>query len=344
MTTNTYAAAGVDIEAGNEVVRRIGPHAKRTFTPGVLAGVGGFGALFQPDLTGLAEPVLVSSTDGVGTKLKVAFDLGRHDTIGLDLVAMCVNDVLCCGARPLFFLDYFATGKLAPQDAEAVVKGVADGCLQAGCALIGGETAEMPGFYAPGEYDVAGFCVGVVDKTKIIDGANIQSGDAIIGVSSSGLHSNGYSLARRVLEPLGYDTFDENLGTTVGTALLEPTRIYVQPVLALLEKANIKGIVHITGGGFYENIPRVLPPDLNAVIERDSWPMPPIFDLLQETAGIEEREMFTTFNMGIGLVLVVEESEAAATIEFLDAQNLAAHRIGAVRSTATSGNEVELTG
>jgi phosphoribosylformylglycinamidine cyclo-ligase len=340
----TYAAAGVNIEAGNETVRRIKPHAQRTFTPGVLSGVGGFGALFQPDLTEYSAPVLVSSTDGVGTKLKVAFDLGRHDTIGLDLVAMCANDVLCCGARPLFFLDYFATGKLAPEDAEAVVKGIADGCEQAGCALIGGETAEMPGFYAPGEYDVAGFCVGVVDKPKIIDGATIGEGDALIGVASSGLHSNGYSLARRVLEPLGYDTFDEKLEATIGDALLEPTRIYVRPVLELLGAVAVKGIVHITGGGFYENIPRVLPPGIQAVIERDSWPRSPLFDLLQERAGIAEREMFTTFNMGIGLVLVVGADETSAAIEFLAARGLAAHRIGAAQNAPAGGEAVVLRG
>jgi len=341
---STYAAAGVDIEAGNETVRRIKPHAQRTFTPGVLAGVGGFGALFQPDLSEYSAPVLVSSTDGVGTKLKVAFDLGRHDTIGFDLVAMCANDVLCCGARPLFFLDYFATGKLAPADAEAVVKGIADGCEQAACALIGGETAEMPGFYAPGEYDVAGFCVGVVDKPKIIDGAAIGEGDAIIGVASSGLHSNGYSLARRVLEPLGYDTFDARLEATIGDALLEPTRIYVRPVLELLGAVTVKGIVHVTGGGFYENIPRALPPGVQAAIERGSWPRPPIFDLLQERAAIEEREMFTTFNMGIGLVLVVGADEAGTTIDFLAARGLAAHRIGVVESTPANGESVVLVG
>ena len=327
----TYAAAGVNIEAGNEVVRRIKPHAARTFTPGVLTGVGGFGALFQPNLAEYSQPVLVSSTDGVGTKLKVAFNLNRHDTIGRDLVAMCANDVLCCGARPLFFLDYFATGKLAPAAAEAVVQGIADGCEDAACALIGGETAEMPGFYAPGEYDVAGFCVGVVDKPKIMDGANIQAGDAIIGVTSSGLHSNGYSLARKVLEPLGYETFDDTLGTTIGAALLEPTRIYVQPILSLLGEVGVKGIVHITGGGFYENIPRALPPSTQACIRRGAWPIPPIFDLMRQHAEIAEREMFTTFNMGIGLVLVVGSDEVAAALQHLEAQGLAAFRIGEIR-------------
>jgi phosphoribosylformylglycinamidine cyclo-ligase len=302
-TSATYASAGVDIEAGNELVQRIKPHAKRTNIPGVLGGLGGFGALFQPDLQGFSEPVIVSATDGVGTKLKLAFALDKHDTVGIDLVAMCVNDLLCGGARPLFFLDYFATGKLSPAQGEQVVKGIADGCVQAGCALVGGETAELPGFYEAGEYDLAGFCVGLVDKSKIIDGSTVQPGDVVLGLASSGLHSNGYSLARKLLEPLGLSTHLDELGTSIGDALLSPTRIYVKPVLSLLEKVQVKAMAHITGGGFYENIPRVLPANTKVVIERGSWPVLPLFDVLQKQGNIAEREMYTTFNMGIGLVL-----------------------------------------
>ncbi len=335
-TVSTYAAAGVNIEAGNEVVRRIKAHVARTKTPGVLGGIGGFGGLFAPDLSGMAEPVFVSGTDGVGTKLKVAFALGKHDTIGIDLVAMCVNDVLCAGARPLFFLDYFATGKLEPEVTEAVVKGIADGCVQAACALIGGETAELPGFYEPGEYDLAGFCVGLVDKAKIIDGAAIVPGDVILGLPSSGLHSNGYSLARKILEPLGYENAHPALGRTIGEAMLEPTRIYVRPVLSLLEKVPVKGLVHITGGGFYENIPRVLPQGTRAAIEQGPWPMPPIFTLLRARAGVAEREMFTTFNMGIGLILVVAAADAQAAKAHLATQGETVYTLGAIE---TAGGE-----
>jgi phosphoribosylformylglycinamidine cyclo-ligase len=332
----TYASAGVNIEAGNEVVRRIKPHAQRTFTPGVLTGLGGFGALFQHDFSKYAEPVMVSSTDGVGTKLKIAFDLDRHDTVGRDLVAMCVNDLICLGAKPLFFLDYFATGKLSPATAENVVKGIADGCVEAGCALIGGETAELPGFYAEGEYDLAGFTVGVVDKPKIIDGQSVQVGDAILGLASSGLHSNGYSLARKVLEPLGYDTWNEQLGATVGDALLEPTRIYIKPVLSLLENVEVKAIANITGGGFYENIPRALPEGTRAQITRGSWPMSAVFDLIQERGQIEEREMFTTFNMGVGMVAVVASDAAEAAITHLLEQGIVASRIGEIVAGETA--------
>jgi phosphoribosylformylglycinamidine cyclo-ligase len=330
---STYAAAGVNIEAGNETVRRIKPHAQRTFIPGVLAGVGGFGAMFQHDFSRYQEPVMVSSTDGVGTKLKLAFALGRHDTVGIDLVAMCANDVLCCGAQPLFFLDYFATGKLAPEVAEDVVKGIADGCVEAGCALIGGETAELPGFYSSGEYDLAGFCVGVVDKPQIIDGSTICPGDAVLGLSSTGLHSNGYSLARKVLEPLGLDTFHDELGATVGAAMLTPTQIYVRPVLDLLKSIDIKGIAHITGGGFYENIPRMLPSGTSAVIERGSWPVPPLFNIIQESAGVAESEMFKTFNMGIGLALVVDPTQIAAVSARLAEYSIHSHHIGTIEST-----------
>jgi phosphoribosylformylglycinamidine cyclo-ligase len=331
-TPVTYASAGVNIEAGNEVVRRIKSHVARTHIPGVLGGIGGFGGLFQPDLSGYSEPVLVSGTDGVGTKLKLAFQLDKHDTVGIDLVAMCVNDVLCGGARPLFFLDYFATGKLEPETTEAVVKGIADGCEQTGCALIGGETAELPGFYAPGEYDLAGFCVGIVDRPKIIDGSQITPGDVILGLPSSGLHSNGFSLARKVLEPLGYETIDSSLNCSIGTAMLEPTRIYVKPVLSLLEKIPVKGMVHITGGGFYENIPRVLPQNTRAVIQKGSWPILPLFTMIQQQANITEREMFTTFNMGIGFVLIVAAQHAEAAQAHLQMQGETVYQLGTVEA------------
>jgi len=322
----------VNIDAGNETVRRIKPHVQRTFIPGVLGGIGGFGGLFQHDFTQYAEPVLVSGTDSVGTKLKVAFVMNRHNTIGIDVVAMNANDILCSGARPLFFLDYLGIGKLEPEVAEAVVKGVADGCVDAGCALIGGETAELPGIYAPGEYDLVGCCVGVVDKARIIDGSHVTPGDVVLGLASTGLHSNGYSLARKILEPLGYTTWRDDLGATIGEALLVPTKIYVRPILALLDAVPVKGIVHVTGGGFYENIPRALPPGTCALIERDSWPVPPLFALIQKQADVAEREMFRTFNMGIGLVLFIAPEHEDATREHLAAQNIEAYRLGTIGS------------
>ena len=327
----TYADSGVSIQAGNEVVARIKPHAKRTFTDGVVSNLGSFGALFQHDFSRYAEPLLVSATDGVGTKLKIAFELDKHDSVGRDLVAMCVNDLICSGARPLFFLDYFATGKLSPAQAEAVVAGIADGCIDAGAALIGGETAELPGFYSDGEYDLAGFTVGVVDKPRVIDGSHVAAGDAIIGLASSGLHSNGYSLARRLLEPLGYGAKHETLGdSTIGQTLLTPTQIYVKPVLSLLESVDVKAIANITGGGFYENIPRVLPDGCVAQIRRGSWDVPPIFALIQSEGNVEEREMFTTFNMGIGLVTVVERGDVAAVIGHLKEQGIKAFELGEI--------------
>ena len=328
----TYAAAGVNIEAGNELVRRIKTHAQRTFTDGVLANLGGFGALFKHDFSQYEEPLLCSSTDGVGTKLKLAFALDKHDTVGRDLVAMCVNDLICCGARPLFFLDYFATGKLAPQNAEQVVKGIADGCVEAGCALVGGETAELPGFYAEGEYDLAGFTVGVVDKPRLIDGKNVRVGDVILGLASSGLHSNGYSLGRKLLEPLGYQTRREDLGKTIGEALLEPTKIYVQPMLSLLEQIEVKAIANITGGGFYENIPRALPQNTVAQIERGSWNPSPLFALIQSAGNVEEREMFTTFNMGVGMIAVVSSENAGRACEILAAQGVETSQIGQIKA------------
>jgi phosphoribosylformylglycinamidine cyclo-ligase len=341
----TYAASGVNIEAGNDLVRRIKPHAARTRTAGVLGAIGGFGGLFSGDFSPLKEPVLVSGADGVGTKLMVAFAINRHDTVGRDLVAMNVNDVLCCGARPLFFLDYLGIGALAPDVGEAIIKGVADGCQEAGCALVGGETAELPGLYAPGEYDLAGFCVGVVDKAKIIDGARIKAGDALLGLPSTGLHSNGYSLARKILEPLGYNSFRDELGETIGEAMLRPTAIYVKPVLGLLEKVPVAGIVHITGGGFLENIPRVLPAHTRAVIHRDSWPVPPLFPLLHQTAlqqgRIEERELFTTWNMGIGMVLIVAAEHEAAAISALHEYSCKAYRIGEIEACEGQSGEGE---
>ena len=337
----TYAQAGVNIEAGNELVSRIKPHAQRTFTAGVLSGLGGFGALFQHDFSQYAEPVMVSSTDGVGTKLKLAFALDKHDTVGIDLVAMCANDVLCCGARPLFVLDYFATGHMEPAVGEQVVKGIADGCVQAGSALIGGETAELPGFYSAGEYDLAGFCVGVADKTRLITGEKIAAGDVILGLESSGLHSNGYSLARKVLEPLGYDSTPVGWNAPLGETLLTPTKIYVQPVLGLIENVEVKGIVHITGGGFYENIPRILPEGTKAVIKRNSWNIAPLFELIQQQAQIEEREMYTTFNMGIGMTLFVAPENAEAAQQFLEEQGVQSYVIGTVESSADA-QHVEL--
>ena len=336
----TYASAGVNIEAGNEVVQRIKSHVARTKIPGVLGGIGGFGGLFQPDLAGYSEPVFVSGADGVGTKLKLAFQLNKHDTVGIDLVAMCVNDVLCGGAKPLFFLDYFATGKLEVEVAENVVKGIADGCVQAGCALVGGETAELPGFYETGEYDLAGFCVGLVDKSKIIDGTSIAPGDVILGLPSSGLHSNGFSLARKVLEPLGYETIDSSLHSSLGQALLEPTRIYVKPVLSLLENVPVKGMIHITGGGFYENIPRVMPQNTRAVIHKNSWPILPLFQMLQEQADIAEREMFTTFNMGIGFIIIVAPQDAENAKTHLEAQGETVYQLGIIEAGESDAHVV----
>jgi phosphoribosylformylglycinamidine cyclo-ligase len=339
---STYEAAGVSIGAGNALVEMIKPHAARTRTPGVVSGIGGFGALFREDFSQYKDPILVSSTDGVGTKLKLAFALNQHDTVGVDLVAMCANDVLCCGAKPLFFLDYFATGKLEPHVAADVVKGIADGCVQAGCALIGGETAELPGFYQSGEYDLAGFCVGVVDREKMVDGSTVAPGDVLLGLPSSGLHSNGYSLARKVLEPLGLDTHVGELGDSLGAAMLRPTKIYAQAVAQVLAATRVKALAHITGGGFLENIPRVLPENCVARIERGSWPILPIFKLIQERAHIEEREMFTTFNMGIGLVAIVAREDAASAEQVLAAHG-GAFRIGEVVA-GEGAARVELVG
>jgi len=307
----SYRDAGVDIDAGNRLVDRIKPHARRTLRPGVLGGLGGFGALFELPLDRYRQPVLVSGADGVGTKLKLALDLNRHDTLGIDLVAMCVNDVLVVGAEPLFFLDYYATGKLDVDVATAVIKGIADGCVQAGAALVGGETAEMPGLYHDGDYDLAGFCVGVVEKTKIIDGSKVQAGDVLLGLASSGPHSNGYSLIRKILAVSG-TRLDQALaeGRTLGEALMAPTRIYVKPVLKLLEALDVKAIAHITGGGLTENLPRVLPTGVKAVIDTQSWRRPALFDWLQQQGGVAETEMRRTFNCGVGLVVCVAADQA----------------------------------
>ena len=310
----SYAAAGVNIEAGYDGVRLMKQHVQRTFTPGVVSDIGGFGGLFRPELTGMKSPVLVSGTDGVGTKQRIAQLMGIHSTVGIDCVAMCVNDIVCCGARPLFFLDYIAIGRNEPEKVASLVSGVAEGCVRAGCALIGGETAEHPGTMQPEDYDLAGFSVGIVDEEKIIRKDSVQEGDVILGLPSSGIHSNGYSLVRKVfdVEHAALDTPVAELGTTLGEALLTPTVIYVKPVLAALEAGGIHGISHITGGGFYENIPRCLPDGFQAKIEKSSIPVLPIFKLIQERGGIPERDMFNTFNMGIGMSLVVASDRADA--------------------------------
>ncbi|WP_408955346.1 phosphoribosylformylglycinamidine cyclo-ligase [Natroniella sp. ANB-PHB2] len=331
----SYKDAGVDIEAGDKAVAKLKDDVQSTFGPEVLTGLGGFGALFAPDLTDYQQPVLVSGTDGVGTKLKVAFMMEQHDTVGIDLVAMCVNDILAQGARPLFFLDYLATGKLNPDHVAEIVKGITTGCKQSETALIGGETAEMPDFYQTGEYDLAGFVVGIVDQDKIITGDDIKPGDKIIGLGSNGIHSNGYSLARKVFfEKAGYGVNQQvdELETTLGEELLKPTRIYVKPVLKLLEQYRIKGIAHITGGGLIENLPRILPAETGALINQDSWEVQPVFALMQELGEIEKKEMYRTFNMGIGMVLVVPEEEAEQVIDSAQKLGEEAYLIGEVKS------------
>jgi phosphoribosylformylglycinamidine cyclo-ligase len=335
----SYRAAGVDIDAGNEVVERIKPLVKRTFRPEVMAGLGGFGALFE--LGGrYRDPVLVSGTDGVGTKLKLAQELGRHDTIGIDLVAMCVNDVLVQGAEPLFFLDYFATGKLDVDTTVAVVGGIAKGCEFAGCALIGGETAEMPDMYPPGEYDLAGFCVGAVEKSALIDGSKIQAGDAIVGIASSGPHSNGYSLIRKIVARAG-SPFDVDLGgVKLGDALLAPTTIYVKPILKLIGERPVHGMAHITGGGLKENIIRVVPEHLGIALDSASWTLPPVFDWLQREGNVAREEMFRTFNCGIGYVLIVAASARETTIDALGKLGLDATTIGEI--VPARGDRVEI--
>ncbi len=315
----SYRDAGVDIDAGNRLVEMIKPHARRTRRPEVLGGLGGFGALFEVPLDRYRKPVLVAGTDGVGTKLKLALQLGRHETVGVDLVAMCVNDLIVQGAEPLFFLDYYATGRLDVETAASVVKGIADGCEQAGAALIGGETAEMPGMYSGDDYDLAGFCVGIVEKDEVIDGSRVRAGDALIGLASSGPHSNGYSLIRKVLEVSRTDPDQDFGGRPLGHVLLEPTRIYVKPLLELIRHAEIevRALAHITGGGLLENIPRVLPEGTRAVIQAKSWQRPPIFDWLQQAGGIDDTEMYRTFNCGLGMVVCVPSAQAQQAMEIL---------------------------
>ena len=328
----TYRDAGVDIKAGESLVERIKPLVQKTQRPECLGNIGGFGGLFELPIDRYRRPVLVSGTDGVGTKLKLAVILDRHDTIGIDLVAMCVNDVLVLGAEPLYFLDYFATGSLSPEHAQSVIAGIASGCETAGAALIGGETAEMPGMYSPGDYDLAGFCVGVVEKDQIIDGSHIRAGDQVLGLASSGLHSNGYSLARAVLERSSA-TLDHPIGeTTLGEALLAPTRIYVRPILALLKAVPIHGIAHITGGGLPGNIPRILPDNCDCRIDATAWPRPEIFQWLQSEGSIDDTEMLRTFNCGIGLVIIVSSDTAAQAHEMLKASGETVYRLGEVQA------------
>ncbi len=331
--SDSYAAAGVDITAGYRAVELMKQHIAKTMTSGVCSDVGGFGGLFELDVTGMTRPVLVSGTDGVGTKLKLAFLLDKHDTVGIDCVAMCVNDIICAGAKPLFFLDYIACGKNIPERIADIVKGVAEGCVQSGAALIGGETAEMPGFYPVDEYDLAGYCTGVVDKSKIIDNKKMESGDVVIALPSSGVHSNGFSLVRKVFDVENADIKSpcEALGgKSIGETLLTPTKIYVKPVLALLEKVNVKGISHITGGGFYENIPRSIPEGLGAKIDKSAVRILPIFDLIAKTGNISERDMFNTFNMGVGMSIVVPKEEVEIALAILRENGEDAYIIGEI--------------
>ena len=319
----SYAAAGVDVTAGYEAVRRMKPMVESTYIPGVMGTLGGFGGMFAPDLGGMKKPVLVSGTDGVGTKLKLAFLMDKHDTVGIDCVAMCVNDIICGGAKPLFFLDYIACGKNDPVRISDIVSGVTEGCRQAGCALVGGETAEMPGFYPVDEYDLAGFSVGIVDEEKIINPDRTAEGDVVLGLRSSGVHSNGFSLVRKVFRVESADLnapLEALNGKGLGEALLAPTRIYVKPVLALLEKVDVKGISHITGGGFYENIPRSIPDGLCAKINKSAVPVLPIFDLIAKTGNIPERDMFNTFNMGIGMTITVPAAQVEEALAILKEQ------------------------
>ena len=331
--SDVYAAAGVDITAGYKSVELMKKHIARTMTSGVCSDIGGFGGLFELDLTGISKPVLVSGTDGVGTKLKLAFLMDKHDTVGIDCVAMCVNDIVCAGAKPLVFLDYIACGKNYPEKIASIVSGVAEGCVQAGCALIGGETAEMPGFYPVDEYDLAGYSTGVVDKSKIINHDEMKEGDVIIALASSGVHSNGFSLVRKVFDVENSDIkspVEELGGKSIGETLLTPTRIYVKPVLKLLEEVKVKGISHITGGGFYENIPRSIPDGLCAEIEKSSVKILPIFKLLQQRGGIDERDMFNTFNMGVGMSIVVSAEDVEKALSILTEQGEDAYVIGKI--------------
>ena len=336
--SDSYKAAGVDVTAGYRAVELMKQHVASTNTPGVLSGIGGFGGLFRPDFSGMEEPVLVSGTDGVGTKLKIAFLMDKHDTVGIDCVAMCANDVACAGAQPLFFLDYIAVGKNVPEKVADIVAGVAAGCRQAGCALIGGETAEMPGFYPADEYDLAGFCVGMADRAKIIDGSRVRPGDALVAVASSGVHSNGFSLVRKVFDvnEINLKVYVDELGMTLGEALLTPTKIYVKPLLALMQAVEVRAVSHITGGGFYENIPRMLSGSVNAVVEKASVRVLPIFDVLKVRGGIPERDMYNTFNMGVGLMCVVPADQADEAVRILTGAGETAYIVGEI--TAGDGS------
>ncbi len=331
--SESYAAAGVDITAGYKAVELMKTHIKRTLTAGAMSDIGGFGGLFELDLTGIAKPVLVSGTDGVGTKLKLAFIMDKHDTVGIDCVAMCANDIICCGAKPLLFLDYIACGKNVPERIAEIVSGIAEGCVQSNAALIGGETAEMPGFYPVDEYDLAGFCVGVVDKDKVLDNSKMAEGDVVIALPSSGVHSNGFSLVRKVFDVDNADIktpVAELGGKSVGETLLTPTKIYVKPMLALFEEVTVKAVSHITGGGFYENIPRSIPDGFGAKIDKSALKILPIFDLIAKTGNIPERDMFNTFNMGVGMSIVVAKEDAEKALEVLKANGEDAYIIGEI--------------
>lgn len=330
--SESYKAAGVDVTAGYKGVQLMKKAVQSTYTNAVISDIGGFGGLYAPQIKGMEEPILVSGTDGVGTKLKLAFLMDKHDTIGQDCVAMCVNDVICTGASPMFFLDYMALGKNIPEKVATIVTGVAEGCKKANCSLVGGETAEMPGFYPEDEYDLAGFCVGVVDKKKIIDSKTIEIGDKVIGLASSGVHSNGFSLVRKVFDvnKENLKEYVEELGKTVGEALLEPTKIYVKPILKLIEEVKVKGISHITGGGFYENMPRMLRDGVALKIDKNSYKVPPLFKLIQERGNIPERDMYNTFNMGIGMCVIVPENEVEKAINLLKEAGEEAYLIGEV--------------
>ena len=338
--SNSYAAAGVDITAGYKAVELMKAHVARTMTAGSVTDIGGFGGLFALDLQGITNPILVSGTDGVGTKLKIALLMDKHDTIGIDCVAMCVNDIICCGAKPLFFLDYIACGKNIPERIAEIVSGVAEGCVQSDCALVGGETAEHPGMMPELDYDLAGFSVGVVDKSKVLNKANVKPGDVLIALASSGVHSNGFSLVRKVfdVENADLNVYVNELGGTLGETLLTPTKIYVKSILALLEKVNVKAVSHITGGGFYENLPRVLPDDCAVRIEKKDVRVLPIFDLLMKTGGIPERDMYNTYNMGVGMAVIVDEASVDTALETLKAAGEDAYVLGRV----VSGQGVEL--
>lgn len=342
-TSLSYKDAGVDIDAGNELVERIKGVAKRTRRPEVMAGLGGFGALCElPE--GYRQPVLVSGTDGVGTKLRLAMDLGKHDTIGIDLVGMCVNDLVVAGAEPLFFLDYYATGKLNVDVAADVVSGIGEGCAQAGCALVGGETAEMPGMYEGEDYDLAGFCVGVVEKSEIIDGSKVAAGDVLLGLTSSGPHSNGYSLIRKIIEVSGADLSQDCGGVSLADALMAPTRIYVKPLLQLIKTLPVHALSHITGGGLLENIPRVLPANTKAVIDTRSWQLPPVFQWLQQAGNVDAREMYRTFNCGVGMILAVPADRADEAAELLTRAGETALKVGVISAAADGEEQVELQG